>query len=128
MRNVIFYLGLGLLFTHELDSMSNHEWRVLPGLASLPDSSGELAFLVAHVPLFALVLAFVASLNPKVRKQARVLAAGFLVVHAVLHFLFSAHASYEFTSTLSSVLIYGAAVCGVAYLFTRAPKRKADAA
>ncbi len=125
MTNAIFYLGLGLLFTHELDAMPNHEWRVLPGLAALSESAGELAFVVAHVPLFAIVIAFVASLNPAVRGRARAVAGGFLVLHGLLHFLFSAQDTYEFTSTLSSVLIYGASVCGAIFLLLGRLEREA---
>ena len=126
--HAVFYLGLGFLFTHELDAMTNHEWRILPGLAALPDSTGELAFVLAHVPLFAIVIAFVASLNRKVRGQARAVASGFLVLHALLHRLFSSQDAYEFTSTLSSFLIYGAAVCGAAYLLVAFLDRNSDAA
>ena len=118
-RNLAFYLGLGLLFTHEMDAMQNHEWRVLPLLRSLPDAIGELVFLMAHVPIFALVIAFVASLNPRTRTLSQKIASGFLIVHAILHYLFSGHASYEFESLASSVLIYGAAVCGAAYFVAK---------
>jgi len=60
-----------------------------------------------------------ASLNPRARSTARDVARGFLVAHAVLHFAFSGHPSYEFSSLLSKVLIYGAALCGIAYLLAR---------
>ncbi|MEL7313293.1 MAG: DUF6713 family protein, partial [Pseudomonadota bacterium] len=63
MKDALFYLGLGLLFSHELDAMPNHEWRVLPVLSQLEDSVGQTAFVVAHVPLFALIIALIASLN-----------------------------------------------------------------
>lgn len=115
MKNTSFYLGIALLFTHELDAMPNHEWRVLPGLGMLPDAVGETAFLIAHVPLFAVVIAFIASLNLRARATARGIAGGFLIVHAAAHYLFSGSAAYEFSSLISSVLIYGAAVCGIAY-------------
>lgn len=115
MKNAAFYLGIALLFTHELDAMPNHEWRVLPGLSSLPEAAAETAFLIAHVPLFVLIIAFIASLNLKVRAKARGIASGFLIVHAAGHYLFSGSAAYEFSTLVSSVLIYGAAVCGIAY-------------
>ena len=115
MNSACFYLGLALLFTHELDSMPNHEWRVLPVLRSLSDSAGETAFIVAHVPIFALTIAYVASLNPRTRRLARDVASGIFIVHAILHALFSGHPDYEFTSLLSLFLIYGAAVCGITY-------------
>jgi len=124
MKNPAFYLGLALLFTHELDSMPNHEWRVLPFLGSLSDATGEMTFLIAHIPIFALVIAFVASLNLKTRAMARDIACGFLIVHAFLHYLFSVNPAYEFSSLLSSILIYGAAFCGVIYFIANWLERK----
>jgi len=122
MKDTAFYLGIALLFTHELDAMPNHEWRVLPGLGMLPDAVGESAFLIAHVPLFAVVIAFIASLNLRTRATARGIASGFLIVHAAAHYLFSGNAVYEFSSLISSVLIYGSAVCGIAYFVLRRPE------
>lgn len=115
MTSASFYLGLALLFTHEMDSMPNHEWRVLPLLRSLSDSAGETIFVVAHIPIIALTIAYVASLNTRTRKRARDIASGFFVAHAILHVLFSGHSNYEFSALPSSLLIYGAAACGVAY-------------
>lgn len=123
-RAISFYLGLGLMFTHELDAMPNHEWRVLPLTAWLSDATGQFAFVVAHVPIFALAIAFVASLDPAVRSISRLLLAVLLIVHAVLHLLFSGSADYEFDSTLSSVLIFGAGLCGAVYLFLVMYSRK----
>ena len=108
--------------------MPNHEWRILPILSSLSDSAGEMTFVVAHVPIFAAIIAFVASLDKTVRARARNIASGFLIVHALLHYSFSGHVAYEFSSPLSSILIYGAAFCGLAYfsmLFIEG-KRSAD--
>lgn len=118
MKSISFYLGLALLFTHELDSMPNHEWRVLPVLRSLSDSMGQTAFIVAHIPIFALAIAYVASLDIRTRKLARDVASGFFIVHAILHALFSGHPDYEFSSLLSTSLIYGAAICGAAYFLS----------
>ena len=115
-RSISFYLGVALLFTHELDSMSNHEWRVLPILSALPDSAGQRVFLLAHVPIFAVVIALVASLKHDVRTIARNTVCAFLVFHGLLHYLFSGHPAYEFSSLDSSLLIYAAAVCGLTYV------------
>lgn len=117
-KNTLLYLGLGTLFTHEMDAMLNHEWVVLPLTSWLENETGMLVFLYAHIPLFALVIAFVASLNPKRRKISRIVMAVFLIVHSVLHFLFSRFSTvYEFSSITSSLFIYGAAILGAAYLF-----------
>ena len=119
MKSPVFYLGLALLFTHELDAMANHEWRVLPLVRSLTDSVGKVTFVVAHIPIFAIVIACVASLNPRTRSIARDIASGFLLVHALLHFAFSDHPAYEFDSLLSTILVYGAGLCGTVYLLVR---------
>ncbi len=116
LKDILFYLGVGALFTHELDAMPNHEWRVLPGLSALPDNTGMVAFVLAHVPLFALVVGMVASLNPRIRRNARIAVAAFLVVHAVLHTMFRGHADYDFAGWLSNSLIYGAALAGLVFL------------
>jgi hypothetical protein len=116
MKNIIIYLGLSLLFTHELDAMTRREWRIIPGLNALSDASGETLFVLAHIPLYMLVLGFIASANERTRAVARAVLGIFLVAHAGLHYLFSGQASYPFSSGLSSVLIYGAAVCGLAFL------------
>ena len=115
------------MFTHELDAMPNHEWRVLPILGSLTDATGELAFLIAHIPIFAVAIAFVASLDVKIRASAQKVACGFLIVHAALHYAFSGHPDYEFASISSAVLIYGAALCGIAFFIMLVIERKRDA-
>ena len=120
MKNFVFYLGLGLLFTHEMDAMPNHEWRVLPMLRFLSELNGEMAFLLAHIPLFALTIGFVASLNIRTRLVAQRLASGFLIIHAVLHFAFTGHPNYEFSANISNVLIFGAALCGTLYFLALA--------
>lgn len=116
MKNLIFYLGLGTLFTHELDSIANHEWRVLPLLRMLPDETGMSVFIIAHVPLFALLIALVASPNQHTQTISRLVISVFLVIHGLLHVLFRNDASYEFSSTLSGMLIFGGAIFGLIYL------------
>jgi len=115
LKNFVFYLGLALLLTHELDAMPNHEWQVLPLLSGLTDSVGRIAFVIAHVPIFAVVIAYVGSLDLKTRSMARGIVSAFLIAHAFLHFVFSGHSAYQFGSLLSSILIYGAALCGMFY-------------
>ena len=119
MKGVAFYLGLALLFTHELDAMPNHEWQVLPLLSNLADSVGRNTFVIAHIPIFAVIIACIASLNVKTRSIARDITSGFLVAHALLHLAFSGHSAYQFSSSLSSLLIYGSALCGLLYFVAR---------
>jgi hypothetical protein len=64
-RTFVFYLGLGLLFTHELDAIVQGEWRLLYVLRSLPDEQAMPLFVALHVPLFALT--FVANVDLRSR-------------------------------------------------------------
>ena len=116
MRTALFYLGLATLFTHELDAIANHEWRVMPILRSLPDEVGFNIFVLVHIPLFAVLVAIVSSNNNRLRRQSRLGVSLFLLIHAGLHVLFTNVTSYEFDSTLSHLLIYGGAVVGGLYL------------
>jgi heme/copper-type cytochrome/quinol oxidase subunit 3 len=127
MKDFIFYLGMGALFTHEIDAMQNHEWRVLPILRMLPDELGMAVFVVAHVPIFAILISLVASANVRVRSRSRFFISGFLVLHGLLHALFVNHPNYEFSSVLSNTLIFGGAVFGAIYLGLEFMSRK-DAA
>ena len=111
-----FYLGLGSLFTHEIDAIPNHEWRGLPLLGTLPDETGMLVFIAAHVPLFAILIALAASGNERIRRLSRLGISAFLVVHGLLHVLSSSEPSYEFSSGLSRVLIFGGSALGALYL------------
>jgi hypothetical protein len=111
-----FYVGLGSLFTHELDAVPNHEWRGMPLLATLPDDTGMWVFIAAHVPLFAILIALVASMDERVRGLSRIGISAFLVVHGLLHALSAGEPTYEFSSRLSRSLIFGGSVLGALYL------------
>ena len=116
MRNALFYLGLATLFTHELDAVANHEWRVMPILRSLPEEIGLTTFVLLHIPIFAVLIALVSSSNGRVRRLSRIAVSVFLLAHAGLHTLFAAEVDYEFSSLVSSILIFGGAVFGGLYL------------
>lgn len=126
-KSTLFYVGLALLFTHELDAMPNNEWQVLPLLRNLTDSVGEATFVLAHIPIFVIVIACIASLNLNIRSMARDIACAFLILHAFLHFVFSGHPAYQFNSLLSTSLIYGAALCGLSFLLVRWIENKSPA-
>ena len=115
-KYTIFYLGFGTLATHELDAMSNHEWRVLPLTSWIPDEYGISVFLFMHIPLFAILVALAASINTKIRNRSRIGISIFLLFYGLLHSLFIGNENYEFTNLSSNILIYGAAALGFVYL------------
>lgn len=123
MNKILSCSGLGVLFTHELDAMTYHEWRILPLTSWLPDEYGMLLFLYAHIFIFAVLMALVSSNEEKIRFRSSMAIGVFLLVHAMLHGLFTSSANYEFTSPASNILIYGGAVLGCLYLLLSFMKR-----
>ena len=124
MKDLAFYLGIGTLFTHELDSMLNHEWRVLPLIRGLPEEAATSVFVAAHIPIFAVVVALIASSNARIRTMSRIGVGLFLVLHGLLHFLFRNHPSYEFSELLSNLLIFGGSMLGIVFLALEWHERK----
>ena len=118
MKDLAFYLGCGTLFAHELDAMLNHEWRVLPIIRALPDETGAIIFVTAHIPLFAILIALVSSSNPGTRRRTRIGIGLFLVLHGILHIWFKDHPAYEFAGMFSNALIYSGSILGIVYLFS----------
>jgi hypothetical protein len=84
-RITLFYLGLATLFTHELDAVANHEWRIMPVLRSLPEEIAITAFVMLHVPMFAVLLVLVFSASDRIRRFSRIGVGAFLLAHAGLH-------------------------------------------
>lgn len=111
-----FYLGLGFLFSHELDAMVQAEWRLLYVLRSMSDETAMPIFLWLHVPLFALIVWLTHHSKQRIQTQSRNVFAAFLIVHAGLHYRLSSHPLYTFDTILSKTLIYGGAICGAVYL------------
>jgi hypothetical protein len=113
MIDLIYFAMVGAFFTHELDAVKRHEWRVLPLTSFLPDRVGEQVFIWLHFPLFALLLwggsGDAASLT-------RIGLSAFAIVHVGLHVLFRRHPAYEFNNVSSWGLIALTGCLGAAYL------------
>lgn len=117
MQEFIFYFGVGLFFTHELDAMLNNEWRVFPLTSWLKEVVGRTVFVLMHVPLFAVLVALISSTDETIRNRTLFWLSAFFVFHGVLHAAFTIHKKYEFGSLQSNFLIFGAAICGLLYVF-----------
>ena len=116
MKNWLFPLGFGFLATHELDAVTQSEWRLLYVLRSLPDGLAETAFVALHVPLFALMVWLCQHPLPRLREASRLALSGFLVIHVGLHLRLQSHPLYSFHDVLSQTLIFGGGACGLLYL------------
>jgi len=115
MQDFLYYATVGALFTHELDAVKRHEWRVLPLIRSLPERIGEQVFMWIHAPLFALLLW---GGDGESASVTRVWLAAFAIAHIGLHFLFRRHPAYEFNNSSSWGLILLTGLLGAIYLLS----------
>lgn len=116
MKNIIFNLAFATILTHELDAMTQSEWRLLFILRNLPDQTASDAFVILHVPLIAVLLWLTNNESEIVKNWSRIPLCGFLVIHSGLHKSLENSPNYTFDSTLSLGLIYGAGLLGFVYL------------
>jgi len=116
MKDFWFLLGLGFISTHELDAVTQHEWRLLYVLRSLPEALAANVFVAVHVPLFAVLVWLTHHPVVRWREASRLVLMIFLVIHVGLHLRLSGHTLYTFHSPLSKALIFGAGLCGLIYL------------
>ena len=116
LRYCFFLLGFATLATHELDAVTQQEWRLLYVLRGLSPEMGELVFVALHVPLFATLLWLMFHKNEVVREFSRNALGVFLIIHVILHENLKFHPQYTFFSWLSQSLIYGGGLLGFAYL------------
>lgn len=113
MLDILYYSMVGAFFTHDLDAVRRHEWRILPGFALLPEHKGEQIFIWIHVPLLALLLW---GGDGEPTSAIRIGLSIFAIVHVGLHVLFRRHPANEFNNFSSWALIILAGFLGAAYL------------
>ncbi|WP_324133229.1 DUF6713 family protein [Bosea sp. (in: a-proteobacteria)] len=113
MLDLLYFAMLGAFFTHELDAVKRHEWRVLPLTSFLPDRIGEQTFIWLHLPLFALLL-WGGYGDPA--NATRMGLSAFAIVHVGLHILYRRHPANEFNNVSSWSLIVLTGLLGAAYL------------
>lgn len=103
MTDLFYWAMVAAFFTHELDAVKRHEWRILPLLRAAPEAIGEQSFIWLHVPLFFVIVWM--SREGSDGLFALCLSC-FAIVHVGLHWLFRNHQANEF-NTLSSWSLIG---------------------
>jgi hypothetical protein len=111
----LFFTMLALLFTHELDAVKRHEWRVLPLTSFLPERIEEQVFVWMHVPLFLAIFWFVGN-DPN--SGFGLFLSGFSVLHVALHWLLRRHRACEFNNPSSWALIISAGAFGALHILS----------
>ncbi len=116
MEQLFFVLTMAFMFTHELDAIRRHEWRIFPGANLLSDEQGFLVFILIHIPLFGLVLwaSFIGVAGTT--NVFQIAFSMFCIIHIFLHKLNENHPAYEFKNPLSQFLIWGSGFAGAAHI------------
>ncbi len=119
--SLVYCAILGLLLTHELDAVVQHEWRILPILEKLDDELGRSIFIFGHAPLFFAVfwLSFFSSIT--CQRWTRIVVASFSLVHIILHLLWEQDGASTFNDSLSRLLINSAGLLGLVYVAGNIP-------
>ena len=109
-RHALFYLAFAFLMGHELDAMTQQEWRLLPLLNLMDGEAARAAFVAIHVPaIFALLW-----WNGRGGAVFHAAFGGFCAIHAGVHWAFHGHPLYTFHRALSEAMIGGAGIVGAA--------------
>jgi hypothetical protein len=119
----IYLLAFSLLNAHELDAMTQQEWRLLLVLRDLPPDVARQCFVVLHVPLVAVLLWLGFHRSSAVASWSRRAVCAFGIIHVGLHWRLQDHPAYTFHSDLSVSLIVGYGVAGLLYLLLDAAPR-----
>ncbi len=114
--DLIFYAGIALLITHELDAIQRHEWRIFPFICRLRDDVAYHVFVILHVPLLVLLLWLISHPSENVRFWFQVTMDVFFIVHMGLHSLLKNHKMYEFKTVFSRIIIILIALVGLVHL------------
>lgn len=118
MQTLFYILAVAFMFTHELDAIRRHEWRVFPLAGRLSDETGFLVFVLLHVPLFALIIWLSIPMDAKVATPFQIVFSIFCIAHVMLHKVLERRLAYEFNNPLSQLLIWGSGVCGLGHLIS----------
>jgi hypothetical protein len=115
-QHILFHCALATFFTHELDAIQQHEWRLLYGLRRLDERSAATLFVALHPPLFFAISYFSFHANATMQLWFRRGLCLFFVLHALLHWRLMGDPLAAFDTALSLTLIHACALFGGLYL------------
>jgi len=98
---ILIFINISLLILHEMDAIHCQEWKMFPFLRKLSDKVGYLVFLIAHLPLFFVIL-FLFEYQFEILFWILNI---FLIFHWLLHTILKNHQANSFKSQYSIVLI-----------------------
>ncbi len=116
LNDMLFYLGIALLLTHELDAIQRHEWRIFPIIRKLKDEIAYYWFTILHVPLFVLLLWLICHPSENTRFWFLISMDVFFIAHMVLHKLLNSDKKCEFVGFFSKAIIFSMGIVGMVHL------------
>ena len=116
MAEFIYWAMVACFFTHELDAVRRHEWRMLPVVRQFSDKIAERIFVWFHAPLFLAILWF----SEEGASTPFTLGLSlFAVLHVGLHWIFRKHPDNEFQGFGSWALIVLTGFFGALYVMVQ---------
>ena len=113
---ILFVLNFSLLLLHEMDAIRAKEWKMFAVLKNMKEQSGYIAFSLLHLPLYCWVIFIISQTWSGGYALVWLLTDVFLIIHALIHFLFRNHYDNGFTTAYSMILIYGMAGLSAVHL------------
>lgn len=98
----IFAINISLLFIHEMEAIRYKEWRMFIILKDMDDNKAYQIFLLAHIPLYVLIL-FILFLP--IKKIGFYITDVFLILHLIIHIFFIKHKNNKLNNFLSINII-----------------------
>jgi hypothetical protein len=116
METYVFTLAMSLLLLHEMDAIRLQEWKMFIILKNLHDETAYRIFLLAHLPLYMMVI-FVIAIGGELAKIILYYVVDiFLVAHSIIHYGFRKNPDNGFVTTFSQATIYSMGILAVIHL------------
>ncbi|MBC8257220.1 MAG: hypothetical protein H8E85_07935 [Candidatus Marinimicrobia bacterium] len=109
-NDLIFYIALALMFTHQFDAMRCHEWRMIPPLSGMRDSTSQRIFIMTHFPVLVLIFWIFAKGSDSTIYNFQLITDIVLAGHIGKHIVLNSHIKNEFRDTLSQIIILSVSV------------------
>ncbi len=105
--HLLLIINITLYILHELDAISNGEWKILLGYRAITDEKAYLLFVSLHLPIIVLIAIYLEN------DITYYLVSSYVVIHFVIH-LFDKKSWLRLRSNIySNTLVIGNAISGI---------------
>lgn len=115
-NDLIFYTALALMLTHQFDAMRCREWRMIPPLSGMVESTAQMIFIVTHFPILVLIFWVFAYGSEAAVYNFQLITDIVLAGHIGKHIVLNSHEKNEFTDSLSKFIILSVSAFALLHL------------